>query len=321
MYRYQLLKLVLLGVVVSVSAMLTATLCGSDGCGVSDELLPLIHLRLPRVVSGFAVGGLLALAGALMQLLLRNPLADPYVLGVSGGSAAGALLFGIVISDSMLGLQGGALAGAFLATLVLVALARRSLSGFSAVDLGSGISLILNGVMVSAGFGALVTLLLSLANDTSLRGALFWLMGDLDTDSFNATAWLVLILALGWALRHVTALNVLVHGVGAAQLLGIPTARLQFGLLVVASVATAAAVAVAGAIGFIGLVVPHALRLLLGNDQRLLLPTSVFAGGTALVLADMAARIVLAPVQLPVGVATAMIGVPVFLYLLNRSRA
>lgn len=280
----------------------------------------MISLRMPRVVSGFAVGGLLALAGALMQLLLRNPLADPYVLGVSGGSAAGALLFGIVLPGSILGLQGGALAGALGATLLLILLARQSLATSSAADGASGISLILNGVMVAAGFGAIVTLLLSVADDTSLRGALFWLMGDVDTDSYNGPAWAVLVLALAWSMRHATALNVLTHGVTAAQLLGIRTARLRFSLLLVASAATAAAVAVAGAIGFVGLVVPHALRLLIGNDQRILLPAAAVIGGAALVLADMAARIVLAPVQLPVGVATAIVGVPIFLYLLNRSR-
>ncbi len=317
----RLLKLAALAMTVSVGVLVMATLCGSSGCSASGDLVPMIALRAPRAVSGFVVGGLLALAGALMQLLLRNPLADPYVLGVSGGSAAGALLFGIVLPGSMPGLQGGALAGALLATLVLVLLARRSLSTASAADVSTGISLILNGVMVSAGFGALVTLLLSVADDTSLRGALFWLMGDVDTDSYSGTAWIVLALALGWSMRQANALNVLAHGVTTAQLLGIPTARLRFSLLVVASIATAAAVAVAGAIGFVGLVVPHALRLVIGNDQRVLLPASVLGGGIALVLADMAARTVLAPVQLPVGVATAMMGVPVFLYLLNRSRA
>ncbi len=320
MNRHRLLMLIATGVLVAVGVLSAATLCGSSGCGASEELLPMIALRAPRAVSGFAVGGLLALAGALMQLLLRNPLADPYVLGVSGGSAAGALLFGIVLPGSLLGLQGGALAGALLATVVLVALARRSLTTAPTADAGSGISLILNGVMVSAGFGALVTLLLSVADDTSLRGALFWLMGDIDTDSYNATAWIVLALVLAWSMREATALNVLAHGVAAAQLLGIPTVRLRCTLLLIASIATAAAVAVAGAIGFVGLVVPHALRLVIGNDQRLLLPASVLGGGVVLVLADMVARTVLAPVQLPVGVATAIMGVPVFLYLLNRSR-
>ncbi len=318
--RHRQLRLALAGMLVSVGVLIAATVCGSTSCGVSDDWQTLLALRAPRAVSGFAVGGLLALAGALMQLLLRNPLADPYVLGVSGGSAAGALLFGIVLPGSLLGLQGGALAGALLATAALVVLARKRLSAPSAADAGAGVSLILNGVMVSAGFGALVTLLLSVADDTSLRGALFWLMGDIDTESYNGWAWLVLALALVWSVRHAHALNVLAHGVVAAQLLGIPTARLRFSLLLVASTATAAAVAVAGAIGFVGLVVPHALRLVIGNDQRLLLPASVIGGGAALVLADMVARTVLAPIQLPVGVATAIIGVPVFLYLLNRSR-
>lgn len=320
MTRRRLLILVATGILVSVGVLSMSTLCGSSGCGLSDDLLPMLALRAPRAVSGFAVGGLLALAGALMQLLLRNPLADPYVLGVSGGSAAGALMFGIVLPGSMLGLHGGALAGALAATLILVLLARRSWATAPIADVGSGVALILNGVMVSAGFGALVTLLLSVADDTSLRGALFWLMGDIDTDSYSGTAWVVLGLALAWSVRQAPALNVLAHGVTAAQLLGIPTARLRFSLLVVASIATAAAVAVAGAIGFVGLVVPHALRLVMGNDQRLLLPASVFGGGIALVSADMFARMVLAPIQLPVGVATAIMGVPVFLYLLNRGR-
>ncbi len=320
MKRQRLLALGLTGALASVGVLLLASLCGSSGCGMSDEMLPMVALRMPRVVSGFAVGGLLALAGALMQLLLRNPLADPYVLGVSGGSAAGALLFGIVLPGSLLGLQGGALAGALAATLLLVLLARRSIASAPATDGTAGVALILNGVMVSAGFGALLTLLLSLADDTSLRGALFWLMGDIETDSYNLSAWIVLALALAWSMRQAAALNVLAHGATMAQLLGIRTSRLRFSVLVVASIATAAAVAVAGAIGFVGLVVPHALRLVMGNDQRLLLPAAVFGGGVVLVLADTAARTVFAPVQLPVGVATAMVGVPVFLYLLNRGR-
>ncbi len=306
-------------VLMAAVALALATLCGSTGCGLGAEQLPILALRAPRAVSGFAVGGLLALAGAMMQLLLRNPLADPYVLGVSGGAAAGALLFGILLPGSAAGLQGGALAGALLATLLLLALARQRMTSAAAIEPASGVALILNGVMVSAGFGAIVTLLLSVTSDASLRGALFWLMGDIDTDSYNGMSWIVLALLLVWAVRHATALNVLSHGVATAQLLGIPAARLRLSLLVLASVATAAAVAVAGAIGFIGLVVPHALRIIIGNDQRILLPASVMVGGSTLVLADLAARTLFTPVQLPVGVATALIGVPIFLYLLNRS--
>lgn len=287
-----------------------------------DELL--WQLRLPRALSAFAVGGLLALAGALMQLLLRNPLADPYVLGVSGGAATGAMLFSWLapLSLAAYAMQLGALAGALLATALLFGLARRALMGLlpALSSSPSGVRLILTGVMISAGFGALMTLLLSLAPEGELRGMVFWLMGDLDNGSLLLPAWLVLAAATLWAFFNAAQLNVLAHGDTTAQLLGIAVPRLRAATLLVASVATASAVAIAGAIGFVGLVVPHVLRLLLGNDQRLLLPASVLAGGAALTLADLLARSVVAPLQLPVGVITALVGVPVFLALLARSR-
>jgi len=184
----------------------------------------------------------------------------------------------------------------------------------------TGVRLILTGVMISAGCGALISLLLSLSDDTGLRGAMFWLMGDLDTTELIWPVWLVLLLSLAWSCRHASVLNVLSHGDLTAHLLGLPVKRLRITALLVASTTAAAAVSVAGAIGFVGLVVPHALRLLMGNDQRRLLPASVLAGGAALCLADLAARSVIAPVQLPVGVITAMVGVPLFLVLLSRSR-
>ena len=299
--------------------------CGSSAClSPYDFNQALWMLRAPRVFSGFAVGGLLALAGALMQLLLRNPLADPYVLGVSGGAATGAMIFSFLLPAtlSFYGLQFGALLGAMLAICLLFGLAHRSLLSLDTTVMNglSGTRLILTGVMISAGCGAFITLLLSLAPDAQLRGTLFWLMGDLDTGDFAVTAWLVLLLVSFWAIRHAHALNVLAHGEATAQLLGVPVRRLRTTALLLASLATAAAVATAGAIGFIGLVVPHALRLLIGNDQRLLLPVSVLAGGITLTLADLAARTLAAPLQLPIGVITALTGVPVFLYMLSRSR-
>jgi iron complex transport system permease protein len=145
-------------------------------------------------------------------------------------------------------------------------------------------------------------------------------MGDLDVDSYGWPAWIVLLLTGAWSLKTAPQLNVLAHGEATAQLLGLPVRRLRITLLLVASLATAAAVSLAGAIGFIGLVVPHALRLVLGNDQRLLLPASMLAGGAALVFADLLARTVVAPLQLPVGVITALIGVPVFLTMLSGRR-
>ncbi len=301
-------------------AFALSTFCGSTGCGGGDSDI-VWQLRAPRTAAAFAVGGLLSLAGALMQVLLRNPLADPYVLGVSGGSAAGAML-GLVFFPALAwSLQAGALSGALLSMLLLMALAQKSLfTPLPASSAPAGVRLILTGVMIASAFGALLSLMLALAPDNTLRGMFFWLLGDLEGSRFYPLAWGVLILAVGWALLAAPQLNVLVHGDATAFLLGIRVGRLRLTTLLVASMATAAAVSVAGTIGFIGLVVPHAARLLLGNDQRLLLPACVLAGGIALVLADLLARTMAAPVQLPVGVITVLVGVPVFLFLLARSR-
>ncbi len=322
---FLLCALLLLGL----ATLLLAVACGSSGCSIGWEEDIFLQLRLPRALSAFAVGGLLALSGALLQLLLRNPLADPYVLGVSGGAAVGAMgmLLLVPVAPIIWGLQWnvhlGALFGALLSILLLFGLAHGSLLRLSTATFSgnAGVRLILTGVMIASGFGALMTLILSMAPDARLRGMIFWLMGDLENAQWYGAAWAALTIALVWAVVNAARLNVLAHGDAAAQLLGINVVRLRTAALLVASVATASAVAVAGTIGFVGLVVPHALRLVIGNDQRLLLPASVLAGGMALTLADLLARTVAAPVQLPVGVITALIGVPVFLILLGRDRA
>jgi iron complex transport system permease protein len=261
-------------------------------------------------------------------VLLRNPLADPYVLGVSGGAAAGAMGM-MLIAPAALHVGGiqwgthlGALLGALVAVGLLFRLARNALLRVAPAFSGapSGVRLILMGVMVASGFGALMTLILSVAPDARLRSMIFWLMGDLENGLLYGPAWLTLGIVLLWTSANAAWLNVLAHGDTAAQLLGIPVVRLRAKALFVASLATAAAVAVAGTIGFVGLVVPHALRIVIGNDQRILLPASALMGGMALALADLVSRTVVAPVQLPVGVITALVGVPVFLWLLMRSR-
>ena len=325
MHKIKHPRLLLLCVVmIAIATMTIATACGSMGCELSTDTSDiLLQLRLPRVLAAFAVGGLLALAGALLQLLLRNPLADPYVLGLSGGAAAGAMLCSVLmpVAWAAYSLQIGALCGAGLATLLLFILARGVLlRQVSLASTSSGIKLILIGVMISSGCGAVITLMLSLLPDQQLRSMVFWLMGDLDSVEWIWPAWLILLFSLAWAWRHATALNILAHGEVTAQLLGLPVRRLRIMILLVASIATAAAVTVAGAIGFIGLVVPHALRLVMGNNQHHLLPASVLVGGIALTLADLFARTIVAPLQLPVGVITALFGVPVFLVLLVRSR-
>ena len=277
------------------------------------------RLRLPRALAAFAVGGLLALAGALMQVLLRNPLADPYVLGVSGGAAVGAL-GAMFVGMGAFAVDLGASVGALAATALVFAFARRDFTRRQALGaLDASPRLLLTGVILAAGWGALITLTLTLAPDARLRGMLFWLMGDLNGVESWAPALITLALALALSYPAARELNVLLRGEVLAHALGVRVAPLRRRIYLIASVATALAVTTAGAIGFVGLVVPHALRLALGNDQRMLLPASVLAGGTLLLLADTAARSVLAPQQLPVGVITALIGVPAFLFLLTRS--
>jgi len=268
------------------------------------------ELRLPRAVAVFACGGLLATAGALMQVLLRNPLADPYVLGISGGAAVGAL------GAMLLGLapwvvDGAAFAGALAAMLVVFGLAHGDGSWTQT-------RLLLTGVIVAAGCGAAVTLMLSLATDTRVHSMLFWLMGDASGAGRPWPAVAVLAVGLAAALPFARDLNVLARGEITARALGVRVERLRLLLYVLASLLTATAMTLVGSVGFVGLIVPHLVRFLVGNDQRVLLPAALLAGGTLLTLADTAARTVLAPVQLPVGVLTALIGVPVFLFLLSR---
>ncbi len=289
----------------------------SPGGSVAGEIVT--RLRLPRALAAFSTGGLLALAGALMQVLLRNPLADPYVLGLSGGAAVGALgamLAGLGALAVNLGAAGGALA----AIMLVFALARRDFARqqvFGALDASP--RLLLTGVIMAAGWGAVITVMLTLAPEAKLRGMLFWLMGDLNGAESWAPAMLMLAAALVVIYPFARDLNVLLRGEALAHALGVRVAPLRRMIYLVASVATALAVTTAGAIGFVGLVVPHALRLALGNDQRVLLPASALAGGTLLLLADTAARSLLAPQQLPVGVITALVGVPAFMLLLMRS--
>ena len=267
-------------------------------------------LRLPRALAAFACGALLALAGALMQVLLRNPLADPYVLGVSGGASVGAML-AILAGLPALGLNASAFAGAVGALLLVFGLARGD-------GAWSQARLLLTGIVVASGCGAVVALLLTIAPDRQLHAMLFWLMGDLSAVTQVWPAWLALLVVLSMALPAARDLNLLARGEATASALGVGVARVRWITYVAAALATSVAVTTAGAIGFVGLIVPHLVRLVIGNDQRILLPAAALAGGTLLLLADTAARSAFAPLQLPVGVLTALLGVPLFLYLLSR---
>ncbi|MBV2264302.1 MAG: iron ABC transporter permease [Thauera sp.] len=271
----------------------------------------ILELRLPRAIAAFACGGLLATAGALMQVLLRNPLADPYILGISGGAAVGAL-GAMMLGAALFWVDVSAFAGALAAMLLVFGLAHGDGSWTQT-------RLLLTGVIVAAGCGAAVSLMLALAPDTRVMSMLFWMMGDASAASRPWPALAVLALALVVVMPFARDLNVLARGELTARALGVRVGHLRVALYVLASLLTATAVTLVGSVGFVGLVVPHLVRLALGNDQRVLIPAAALAGGTLLTLADTAARTVMAPQQLPVGVLTALIGVPVFLFLLSRS--
>ncbi|MBB6095663.1 iron complex transport system permease protein [Povalibacter uvarum] len=271
-----------------------------------------LELRLPRTLTAFAAGGLLAIAGVLMQVLLRNPLADPFVMGISGGAAVAAL------SAMLVGLTGllvdvSATLGALATTLIVFALARGE-GGWTPTRL------LLTGIVMAAGAGAVVSVLLAMGNDTELRGMLFWLMGDLSTSS-NPWPLLVLfaiaVVVLFPLARH---LNVLSRGELQAQMLGAPVRAMRIAIFIASSILTAATVTSAGTIGFVGLVTPHLVRLMLGADHRLVLPAAALLGGTLVMIADLCARTLFAPRQLPVGALTAIAGVPLFLILMRRGK-
>ncbi|MDH5593666.1 MAG: iron ABC transporter permease [Gammaproteobacteria bacterium] len=271
-----------------------------------------MELRLPRALSALVTGGMLALAGVLMQVLLRNPLADPYILGVSGGAAT-ATLTAMLLGLSSAWITGSAVAGALLSILLVFGLAHGQGSWTST-------RLLLTGVVIATGWGAIISFILATAPERNLHGMLFWLMGDLSHSESSNAGLVILLLGLFASMTIARHLNVMTRGELQAGALGVNTKKIKLQIYLVASLLTAGAVTIAGSVGFIGLIVPHMLRLVIGNDHRSLIPASILAGGILLLVADTIARTIIAPQQLPVGVITAMIGVPVFLYLIHRNR-
>jgi len=279
--------------------------------GAPDNIRQLVvDLRLPRALTAFGVGGLLAVSGVLMQVLLRNPLAEPYILGTSGGAAVAALL------SMMLGLGAAAVdfaafGGAMAATLLVFSIAQGTGSW-------TPTRLLLTGVVLAAGFSAATTLLLALSPDQNLRGMLFWLMGDLNYAYAPARSLTLLATVVAAGLLSARHLNVLARGDLQAAIVGLPVAGFRLLVFAVTALATSISVTTVGVIGFIGLVVPHLVRIVSGSDHRIVLPASALAGGALLVIADTLARTLLAPRQLPVGALTATLGVPLFLLLMSR---
>jgi iron complex transport system permease protein len=308
----------------AVASVLLALLVGSVPLSVREIIEAMLdptpgvvqdvvwQLRAPRAFAAFACGGLLALSGALLQVLLRNALADPYVLGVSSGAAFGALV-AMLLGAGDAGVGALALAGALGSIVIVFGLTFRGGNW-------NVYRLLLTGVVLAAGLSAGVSLILVLAPQAQVKGMLFWLMGDLAYAGSPTHAWLVLVLLTVLAVAQGIKLDLLAAGELKAASLGVAVTPVKLMVFICAGLATATAVTLGGAIGFVGLMAAHAVRLLGVSDHRALLPLAVLLGGSLITVADTAARVAWAPQQLPVGVLIALIGVPAMLWLLGRGR-
>lgn len=291
----------------------------AEADGVSELILS--QIRLPRALLGLSVGAVLALSGVAMQGLFRNPLADPGLIGVSSGAALGAAV--VIVGGELIGgipsslepylLSLSAFAGGLGVTALVYRLGRRE--GRTHVA-----TMLLAGIAMTALGGAVIGLFTYVADDSTLRTLTFWNLGSLNGASYTRL-WPILVVTVAvifWLPRRARALNALLLGESEARHLGFDVERLKRELVFCSALGVGAAVAAAGMIGFIGLIVPHLMRLMIGPDHRLLLPASALAGGGLLLFADLLARLMLGPAELPIGIVTALLGAPFFLYLLRK---
>ena len=281
----------------------------------SDNLI-VFGLRLPRIALGVLVGAALSVSGASFQALLRNPLADPYVLGVSSGAALGAIVSLAFLPHFAWTMQVLAFVGALLTITGVYFLGRRG----GQLD---STTLLLAGIIAASFLSAIIMFLMTTVSGRDLRGMAFWLMGDLATPPAVRLSFLfvVLLVAIGAIYTTASDLNLILTGEREAHHLGVNVARVKLVVYVGASLLTGLAVSVSGAVGYVGLVIPHVIRMIFGSDYRLLIPASALGGAIAVTLADTLARTIVAPTELPVGAMTAAIGAPVFIYLLRRRLA
>ena len=318
-----LVVLLVLGVVaVSVGAVsiplgrvLRALAGSTTALSVQDELI-VFSIRLPRILLAMLVGAALGVAGAGYQALLRNPLADPYVLGVSGGAALGAIISLALAERISVATPIAAFIGATLTIAAVYFLGRRG-------EQFSPYTLLLAGIITASFLAAVITFLMNFLSGRDLRGMAFWLMGDMSNPpSLNLLFWLFLPILGAVLAVFILAnnLNLLLAGEPEALQLGVNVRRTKLVVYLAASLATGVAVSVSGAIGYVGLLVPHLVRLLFGSDYRLLVPATALSGAVVLLVADTLARTVIAPTELPVGAVTAVVGAPLFIYLLRRPR-
>lgn len=284
--------------------------------GTSDVTTTiLLQVRLPRMLLGFLVGCSLATVGVALQALLRNPLADPYVLGVSSGAALGAAV-GVLIGAGTTFLAETALpACGFAGGLLALVVVYRMAASYEQLPIHS---LLLTGVILNAIFSALIMFITSILEPNRSYGMMAWLMGTLTAPTYGGLAGLAVYLSIGLFLlfSQMRVLNILALGEDSARTLGIDTEKAKRFIFVLTALVTGAVVSVSGMIGFIGMVVPHAVRLITGADHRLLLPASALVGGTFLMGADTIARTMISPAEIPVGIITALVGGPFFVYLL-----
>ncbi|MEX2493481.1 MAG: iron ABC transporter permease [Nitrospirales bacterium] len=300
-----------------IAVIIDSVVGSSSELSISDPTsVILLHVRMPRVVLAFFVGGSLAMVGVALQALLRNPLADPFVIGISSGAALGAaiaLLFGLGISvGSLSALPVCAFAGALLSLMIMYRISSAQF-GFSVY------TLLLAGVVLNAIFSAFIMFLTSIADPNRAFGMYAWLMGTLTGPDWSTLGILVLYLGAGLIMlgMHAQSLNLLTLGEETARSLGVEVERVKKVVFLAAALLTGAVVSFSGIIGFVGLIIPHAVRLVVSADHRLLLPVAGLVGGIFLMLADTVARTALSPSEFPVGVITALVGGPIFLWLLT----
>lgn len=319
-FLIRLIVFLLVAIIVSIVSLLVgpvsispaeffSALFSGDSSNTVSQIL--FEIRLPRILYGFAVGGGLSLAGAVFQAMLMNPLAEPYILGISSGGTFGAVL-SFLIGASFLGTQALAFLGAVSVMVIVFLLGKR----FGELEPNV---LLLSGVMVGAFFSAAILLMMSLLND-SLRTALFWLIGNLSlADKSNLLPVLSITFIIAFILIIISdKFNVISLGSEFAKQVGFNTTKIKNLTYILTSIMIGTLVSVSGIIGFVGLLIPHVCRMIFGTDNRIIFPASFFIGGSYLIIADTIARIIISPAELPVGAITALIGAPIFIYLLRR---
>jgi len=315
-----LLTIVLLSLVGSESLPARSSLCavltlGQSSCGLTaDQFAILFQIRLPRILLAAAVGGSLATAGASYQALLRNPLAEPYLLGISNGAAVGTMIALVFFGANEWSRPVLAFAGALLATLAVYRLARGRAGATPE-------RLVLAGVIVTTFLSSVIVFVTTLMDVTRIRSFTFWLLGDLSSTSAALLPVSIVIAVVGSILLSLNArsLNLLMLGERDAFDLGVEVGRVRIIVFLIASLLVGSSVAASGSVGYVGLVVPHLARLSLGSDNRLTIPAAAIGGALFVIVADTIARTLIAPRELPVGAITALIGAPLFIYLLKRT--